>query len=116
MITTSQTKRRILTAMEHGAKLVAHYSTDYEGGSYLDGYTLEKNGRSLKLGDLSGIAKEIIKSNDIREGYIFNSEYGREYRQMYEHANIPVPRWVSEQWGFDNDGNLISPDDQPLAP
>lgn len=129
MITSSNTEQHILKAMEHGAKLVYLWAVQGEMPPWLLSVTLVHNEKSINLTEttrylqwqpdsecaenlkICPVADRIVKRSDIRRGYIYNSDYGYEYRELYEHCNQPVPRWVTEQWGFDNDGNPVAPDE-----
>lgn len=121
MITSPATELRILSLMEKGAKLYLHYSCHGDGYSTLYMVTLDYNDKSLRISDpveyppmtedpinlRSELAERIKARPDIRQGYTYNSEYGKRWREVYEHKSTPTPRWVTEQWSFDEYGALI---------
>lgn len=131
MITTDNTRQRIIKAMEKGAELVFHIGMDGEGGMHTYKVTLEHNGNVLTLSTVyraderywhdysetyklrcgeysvveSGkdVANRVIKCPEIRSEYAgYRSDYDRSWRELYVHNNQPVARWITEQWGFDD--------------
>lgn len=117
MLTTNCTEQRIVDLMKHGAKLVIHMSYHPDFGNYLRKVTLEHNGKSILLSHreprpnwrwdseegqyvtVCPIADVITAREDIRGCYAgWQSDFSDCYRHAYEHKDVPVPRWIAEQW------------------
>jgi hypothetical protein len=123
----AKNEERLVALMKKGAKLVFLYHCM----GYMDRYcwlvkvTLEIKDHRFELttpvvyppdaqdpiSNTCPLAERIVKRSDIRLFYVGgNSDYGKTYREGFEHKDQPVPRWVSEQWDFDDNGNPIAPD------
>lgn len=121
MLTTTNTEERIVNLMKQGATIVYHYYHHSEFGNFLEKVTLNYNEQQMVISErverkgwrpdseigryatICPIADAILLRPDVRRGYPgYISDYGPDYRELYEHISKPAPRWVSDQWGFDD--------------
>lgn len=128
MITSTNTEQRIVAAMKKGAKLIYHYYYHgYDSYSSLVKVTLEHDEKSIVLshwqddpgGDRPGaeeinghlvydVARAVVCRGDVKEAYPgYQSDYAKRWRKVWEHCSAPVPQWVTEQWGWDEDGQRM---------
>lgn len=135
MIISETTEARIIKAMEHGAVLCFHRWGDYNWGEYETGtskVTLNHGESSLlisppfddtyrfdKDGDYHltrcdhesraarSLAMRITERPDVRDDYLPGSRWEgcKQWIERYVHISTPTPRWVTEQWTFDEFGN-----------
>lgn len=107
MIEQKGTYDRLVKAIEEGATIRFLCGGDFEGGVYDLNAWIVKNDQRLEI-DLK-LANRVIKHPDICEGYAgYRSDYARKWEHMFEHKHAPKPRWVTEQWGWDEEtGALI---------
>lgn len=120
MLNSPKLEQRIINLMKKGAKLVYHVRAG--GEEYPDSIqkiTLACNGKELTLaradqwarygwtdegdgylGSAAHPAAECIRKHpDIRSAYAgYRGDFDRSWREVYEHNDMPVPRWIREQW------------------
>lgn len=117
MLTNGKTEERIVNLMKKGAKLVFRGFIYYDGDPMriLTQIALQHNGSEIILSHVTETwidsegsehtsvsnpaAYAIIKREDIVRGYPgYQSDYSDTWREVYEHRDLPAPRWVTEQW------------------
>lgn len=82
-------------------ELTTRYRTDeyYYVPFDEDGAKWLRHGEESQPLAASFCARRIIRRKDVREAYAgYRSDYATSWREVFEHVNQPVPRWVSEQW------------------
>lgn len=100
MIEQIGTQARLVKAIENGAQLRILCASDFEGAIYDLNAWILKNEQRVEI-DVK-LALSVIKHPDIEEGYAgYRSDFARRWEHMFEHKNAPKPRWVTEQWGWD---------------
>jgi hypothetical protein len=107
MLNSINTDKAIIELMKKGAKVcfVIRSEGYDEFPPYVQGCTLLYNGQELRLEKAT--ADRIRKRPDVRQGYAgYRHDYANSWREIYEHKDAPVPRWITEQW--DNPVERIS--------
>lgn len=123
MLTTTNTEERIVNLMQQGATITYHYYHHIEFGLSLTKVTLNHHDQEMVISEraerkgwhpdseigryytVCPVADAIVKRPEVQRGYPgYISDYGHDYRELYEHIDKPAPRWVTEQWGLTEDG------------
>lgn len=95
MNTSERLEQRIVDVMQGGAQLILH-CTSVEDCAVVTSAVLERNGQGIRI-DVDR-AERIRLRPDIRPAYPgFFSDFGPRWREVYEHVDTPVERWVVEQ-------------------
>lgn len=113
MLNSKNTETCIMALMEKGAKLVYHIRSGCEEyPAYVEKITIQHNGKELVLSRFghwdkepfmrsveTSMADRLRKHPDIHRAYAgYRGDFDRKWREIYEHKNQPVPRWIREQW------------------